>query len=564
MLTQRPTPAFMSQEAARRLPRFALALLLAVFILSSFWETGLWTLRDAAGFGIAQTMADGNFVSWLLPSIQGTPEAEVGPLAGWTAALFMKLFSGLLGEIGAYRLASVFWFLMTTIAIWSTAWRLARRDEAQPVAFAFGGQAAPASFARTTASCAVLFFVATFGITTRQYEPIADTAMIAAAAWTLCGVALSLRRPFAGALVSGLAAGAAGLTTSVAGGVWLLGAALASFGILRALSGGRAMRILLAVFGFCAPVAAWLLLAQSAAPEAAAEWLPLWLCAQAAHIHAVSAAAILWLSRTAVWYLLPMWPIALWALYSWRRQLDRTQILLPGIFSAAVVLAGCFTSSDAAGNLLLMAVAPVCVLAAFGLASLRRTRENLLDWFALSVFTVALLTLWLYWLAALTGIAPKMAKSIYMLAPGLDVTIGWSIAAPLAVTVLWFVFVGWRLTHRPIVVWRGPWLSAAGMTAVAVTLLGLWHEGIDVNRSYQGVAHSVAAAVKSLAGTGSRVAGDDLPGGVRAAIHYYGGIDFARPGEAAPLKLVRIRGGRAPEGALTEALARPHMKHWLS
>ncbi|MFR4553881.1 MAG: hypothetical protein ACLT49_11845 [Sutterella wadsworthensis] len=51
MLTQRPTPAFMSQEAARRLPRFALALLLAVFILSSFWADGSGRcamLRDSA------------------------------------------------------------------------------------------------------------------------------------------------------------------------------------------------------------------------------------------------------------------------------------------------------------------------------------------------------------------------------------------------------------------------------------------------------------------------------------------------------------------------------------
>ena len=143
MLTQRPTPAFMSQEAARRLPRFSLALLLAVFILSSFWADGLWTLRDAAGFGVAQSMTNGGLEAWLLPQIQGTPEAEIGPLAGWAAALFMKLFSELLGEIGAYRLTSVFWFLFTSVAIWSTAWRLARRAEAQPVAFAFGGQAAP-------------------------------------------------------------------------------------------------------------------------------------------------------------------------------------------------------------------------------------------------------------------------------------------------------------------------------------------------------------------------------------------------------------------------------------
>ena len=100
MLTQRPTPAFMSQEAARRLPRFSLALLLAVFILSSFWADGLWTLRDAAGFGVAQSMTNGGLEAWLLPQIQGTPEAEIGPLAGWAAALFMKLFSELLGEIG--------------------------------------------------------------------------------------------------------------------------------------------------------------------------------------------------------------------------------------------------------------------------------------------------------------------------------------------------------------------------------------------------------------------------------------------------------------------------------
>lgn len=225
----------MSQEAARRLPRFALALLLAVFILSSFWADGLWTLRDAAGFGVAQSMTNGGLEAWLLPQIQGTPEAEIGPLAGWAAALFMKLFSELLGEIGAYRLTSVFWFLFTSVAVWSTAWRLARRAEAQPVAFAFGGQAAPVSFARTTASCAVLFFVASFGIATRQYEPIADTALVAAAAWALYGAAWALRRPFVGAFVSGLAAGGAALTTSFACGFWLFLSALAAQAVLRAL-----------------------------------------------------------------------------------------------------------------------------------------------------------------------------------------------------------------------------------------------------------------------------------------------------------------------------------------
>jgi len=204
------------------------------------------------------------------------------------------------------------------------------------------------------------------------------------------------------------------------------------------------------------------------------------------------------------------------------------------------------------------------VLAAFGLASLRRSRENLLDWFALSVFTVALLTVWLYWLAALTGMAPKMAKSVYMLAPGLDVTLDWSILAPLTVTVIWFVFVIWRLTHRPIVVWRGPWLSAAGMTAVAVTLLGLWHEGIDVNRSYQGVARATAEAIESLAGTGTKIDGADLPRRHPRCTPLLRRHRLRSPGRKGPLEArTRTQRLRAGEGFDRSDLPPPYRRNVL-
>ena len=96
------------------------------------------------------------------------------------------------------------------------------------------------------------------------------------------------------------------------------------------------------------------------------------------------------------------------------------------------------------------------------------------------------------------------------------------------------------------------------MTAVAVTLLGLWHEGIDVNRSYQGVARATAEAIESLAGTGTKIDGADLPGGIRAALHYYGGIDFARRAKAP--ELVRVRSDYAPAKALTEAISDPYRR----
>lgn len=558
MLTQRPTPAFLSQEAARRLPRFALPLLLAAFILSGFWATGLWTTRDAAGFGTAHEMAVGGLEEWLLPQIQGVWETGFGPLAGWTAALFMKVLSGVLGEVGAYRTASVFWFLLSVSALWSAVWRLSRRAEAQPVAFAFGGQADPASYAHVAASCAVLFFVATFGITTRQYEPIADTALVALAAVALAGCAHSLRRPFAGAFITGLAAGAGMLTTSIAASLWLLGAGLIVHAAVRTLPGRRAPRMILVLAGAVMPLALWGAAAHLAFPEHAPLWFAQWLGTQSTHVGPVSAAAVLWLSRTFVWYLLPTWPLALWALYSWRRQLDRTQILIPAIFAGAAVAAGFFTSQAGAGDLMLILVAPCCVLATYGLVTLRHSRDNLLDWFAISVFSVALLTLWLYWIAALIGFPPKMAKSIAMLAPELDLTLNGSVVLPLVSCVLWISFVVWRLTHRPIVVWRGAWLSAAGMTAFAVTLLGLWHEGIDMNRSYAQVSVEIAEAARRLSPEDPRLSADEIRGGVRAMLHHYGRVTFTRPGEPAKLRLVRVRGDRIPEGTLAGPISRPH------
>ena len=51
---------------------------------------------------------------------------------------------------------AILWFLLATGGLWYATLRLARRDEAQPVAFAFGGEATARDYGRMLADVAVL------------------------------------------------------------------------------------------------------------------------------------------------------------------------------------------------------------------------------------------------------------------------------------------------------------------------------------------------------------------------------------------------------------------------
>ena len=303
MLSQLPTPAKMSQEAARKLPRYALHLLLAVFILCGFWARDLWTLRDAASFGIAATMAEGTLSDWLLPNVFGAGVHAAGPLTGWISAFFIKLFGDLTGDVQAYRAASIFWFALSTAGIWyGTLW-LAKRPEAQPVAFAFGGEASPGSYSRVVADCAVLLFVATFGIVTRQHEAIPETALLALTSVTYLFLVQTLRRPNLGAFLCGFSTGLAVLASTLFAGIWLLAGAILANASLRSFPGSRDRRILLLVAGSLIPPALWLVSAAISAPEAFDSWFFAWAQTQSANFGLLSLSTLAWIGKNFVWYL---------------------------------------------------------------------------------------------------------------------------------------------------------------------------------------------------------------------------------------------------------------------
>lgn len=524
---QRPSPARVTEAAAASLPRWLLIGLLAVYILPGLFGRDPWSNGDATAFGITWTMLEGGAADWWLPGVVGEPVPEDGPLSFWLGALFAGAFGPWLGAVTAARLVTVFWFALATWALWYTTYRLARRDEAQPVALAFGGEATPRDYGRMLADVAVLLLVATFGILVRLHETGTETALLALVCVLLFGLAYSLDDPWKGTIVAGVSLGAVALTRG-----WLPAGVLLVAAVAFALSYGerrveRAVLIaLLAVLVF----SLWPVGARLAVPQQAEVHFAEWWRWHRLSLGFAPGEAAFWLLRNVGWYAWPLWPFALWTIYSWRHTRRRPHIALPLIFTAAGLLA-MFVAAAPGDREFLLAVPALVILAAFGASSLPRPAEDAIDWFSLVLFSLALTAVWLYFIAWHSGTPPKMAASVARLAPGYVPVID-----PLALLVAavaslgWLAVALWRLRARPPMLWTGPLLAASGLSLLITVLAALFAPAVDHARSYAALAPVLAEQIERV-GNGSCVQAVTLPSGTRAMLAYHGGILFERPAD---------------------------------
>ncbi len=513
-----PTPAIVAQSAVRRLPRLALLLLCAAYVVPGFVGREPWKNADIATLGYMLELAQGR-ASWLAPTLLGQAPEFDALLPYWLGAWAMQLAPAWLPLDFAARLPFIALLVLTLAATWYAVYYLARTPRAQPVPFAFGGEALPTDYARAMADAALLALVACLGLAQLSHETTPSLAQLGWTAMAFFGLA---GLPYRFAIsAAGLALGLVGL----------------------ALSGAPAMAVLFAVGG---ALIHWLDVPADAPDDdgrnrrrGAAAVVVLALVAGG-----VAAAFDSWhwrlapvsgpgrefrsLAKLVVWFTWPLWPLALWTMWRWRRQWTNRHLALPLWFTAVCLVTALLSPN--ADRALLLALPPLAALAAFALPTFKRSVLALIDWFTLLFFSTCALVIWVIWIAMQTGVPAKPAANVAKLAPGFVPTFSLlPFLLALLATLAWIWLVRWRTSRNREAIWKSLVLPAGGAALGWLLVMTLWLPVLDYGRSYATVVHSLQRTLQG----GGCVEALGLSRAQLAALRFHGDFDVrptTRPG----------------------------------
>jgi 4-amino-4-deoxy-L-arabinose transferase-like glycosyltransferase len=204
------------------------------------------------------------------------------------------------------------------------------------------------------------------------------------------------------------------------------------------------------------------------------------------------------ISRLLIWFAWPAWPLAIWTLWRWRKQISSLHVTLP-VWFVAVALASMLFSRTSVRALLLCLPA-LATLAAFALPTLERRLSALIDWFTLFFFSVVSCLIWGIWIAMQTSQSNSpSSKSIALitlinkLVPGFEPSFSWlPFLAAILGTLFWLWLVMWRVGKHRTAMWKSMVLPAGGTALCWLLLMTLWLPILDFARSYAPLVHRVA------------------------------------------------------------------------
>ncbi|WP_293997156.1 hypothetical protein [Sphaerotilus sp.] len=459
----------MTQRAVQRLPRLALLLLCAAYVLPGVFGRDPWKNADVTAYGYMTSLLRGES-SWLRPATADWGGSEGGVLPYWIGATCMKLLSPWLDPALAARLPFALLLTATLALVWYATLHLARTEAAQPLAFAFGGQAHPVDYARAVADGALLALMASLGLLQLGHETTPELVQLAGTALLLYALAAIPYRPGHSRVAAVVA-----LTTLAASGA-------ATTGLLMGLAGS---------------VVCW------RSSYAASRQLVPWLlggCAVAAGVgtlldawvwRVVPMEEVLALPKLMVWFTWPVWPLAGWTLWRWRRQLLKRHLAVPLVLVLVALLVS--ASMGASDRALMLSLPALAVLGAFALPTLQRSLSAAIDWFSVFFFTLSALVIWVIYIAMHTGVPAQPAANVARLVPEFVPQFNlMALGIALAGTVAWLALVRWRTGHHRHALWKSMVLPAGGVALSWLLLMTLWLPLLDHARSYRPLVQRLA------------------------------------------------------------------------
>ncbi len=479
------------------MPRVALLLLCAAYVLPGLFGRDPWKAADVSAFGYMLSIAEGRS-SWWAPTVGGLPP-ESALLPYWLGAVFIKLLGPWLGAPLAARIPFALLLAVVLGLTWYAAYHLARTEAAQPLPLAFGGEASSVDYARAIADGALLGLIATLGLIRLGHETTPELVQLSAAALFLYALASS---PFrhVGSRLAVLAA----LPMLVASGAPSIAVGLGVAGLLSNLRSSYPQ-----VRRF-----AWWIAASMLASIALATLMQAWAWRAVALASLPQWTALL---RLLLWFTWPTLPLAAWTLWRWRRQLRRRHLSVP-MGCAAVGLLAC-VSMGASDRALMLALPALAVLAAFALPTLQRGTSAAIDWFSVFFFSGFALFFWVMYASLQIGIPPQPAANVARLAPGYVSSFSaLALCFALLGSAAWIWLVRWRTGRNRHPLWKSLVLPASGVALSLLLFMTLMLPLADYAFSYREQVERITSYVSS----DQCVVAPGLPRSQLAALEYFG------------------------------------------
>ncbi len=549
---QDPTPAIVAQNAVRPLPRIALWLFCLAYLVPGLVGREPWKGEELQVFGQMLALAQGQS-SWLHPTVWGQTLPLDAPLAYWMGAWAIGLAPSWLSAGSAARIPFALLLALTMFSTWKAAYYLGLGARAQPVAFAFGGEAKPKDYARTIADSATLALIACLGLALLSHEATPMLMQFSFFGCAFLGASALPYHPFKSSMA---------LVVALAG---------------LSFSGAPTLSVLLATGVACIiffdkenentsllRMYAYALLACALGIAAIAHYFDLF------HWR-ISSTARDWnnwrgLVDLLVWFMWPAWPLVLWTLWQWRRQwLSQNwsrHLVLPLWFIALALCVAFMTRTE--DQTLMLVLPPMATLAAFALPTFRRSFSAFIDWFTLIFFTGCAFIIWVIWIAMQTGWPPQPAANVARLAPGFVPS--FSVLAfvfALMATAIWAWLVKWRVGRHRQAIWKSLVLPSGGAALCWLLLMSLWLPLLDFARSYVPWVQQIQQTMKAQGGSSSDcMMTYGLNVGQMTAFHYHGGfeikpLDNAESPQNASCRWLMVDNDSRPELAQVA-----HIKEW--
>lgn len=471
------TPALVAQRAVAMLPRWMLWLLCATYVLPGFVGRDPWRNVDLITTGHALALAQGRS-SWWAPQLAQSVDA-LALLPAWLGAGAVLALPWV-EPLTAVRLPFALLLTLTLVAVWYATYELARTEAAQPVAFAFGGEAEPRDYARALADGALLAAIATLGLLQYGHETTPEVVQLGVWALLLWALAVSPRHPRRArwgvllALPLLVLAGAPTLAL-LAGAVGALLCQRSSYGGARGLVPWLVCAALLAA---ALATALWRWTLQLQAPATLGD-----------------AASML---RQMAWFTWPALPLALAALWRWRGHWWRRHLAVPLGLTLLAVLA--WLAMGGVQRALTLALPGLAVLAAFALPTLKRSTTAAIDWFSLFFFTAAGIACWVLASSMLLGVPAKPLANMQRLAPGFVAHAqAFALAVAALASLAWLALVRWRTARHRHALWKSLVLPAGGVALAWLLVMTLLLQPLDYARSLRPWVQALNAQVPASA-----------------------------------------------------------------